>query len=201
MKKFSRFFIYAALVLSSSFAKGAEISPFALVTIPKSGSHMVIKALHSLTGGVPVWHTNFPSVYCIPPEEGFLYTHLCLSPQLEKNYMELRKLKKIINVRDLRDVCISIVRQIGRNAWPGMSHETRMAFKKLPFDEQLLFVMNYEYDVEEVAGFAPDSLQVSIRKVAEQAVRYSNDPKFLVCKYEDLVGEEGGGVEKRKKKL
>ncbi|HSX04726.1 MAG TPA: sulfotransferase domain-containing protein [Rhabdochlamydiaceae bacterium] len=167
--------------------------PFALITIPKSGSHMLIKALHLLTGGISVWHTRFPSFYTIPSNEGFLYTHFCLSPQLERDYKELAKLKKIISIRDLRDVCVSIVYQIRKSVWPGLSHEEWMAFRRLSFDEQLNFVINYEYDVEEIAKKAPNSLQVSVSKVAAQAIQYCNDSNNLVCKYEDLVGAVGGG--------
>src|SRR5260370_636951 len=62
--------------------------PFTLLTIPKSGSHLIIKALHLLTGGGPIWHTKFPSLYTIPVNEGFLYTHLCISPLLERDYSQ-----------------------------------------------------------------------------------------------------------------
>ena len=169
--------------------------PSVLITVPKSGSHMVIKALYFLTGGVPIWHTHFPSIHYIPSEEGFLYTHFCLSPQLEENYTHLPKLKKIINVRDLRDVCVSMVHQICKSPWPGMSQDLRKAFKEMSFEEQLLFVINFDYELEDVSGFAPNSLQTSITKVAEQAVRYTLEQNCLVCKYENLVGPKGGGTE------
>ncbi|MBS0627764.1 MAG: sulfotransferase domain-containing protein [Verrucomicrobia bacterium] len=156
---------------------------------------MIIKALHFLTGGVPIWHTHFPSSYYIPPQDGFLYTHFCMSEQLESNYLNLPKLKKIINIRDLRDVCVSIVRQIHKAPWPGMSWEQRKAFLEMSFDEQLLFVINFDYELEDVSEFAPNSLQTSMIKVAEQSVKYSLDDGSLVCRYESLVGPKGGGSE------
>ncbi len=172
-----------------------ELPPFALLTVPKSGSHLMIKALHLLTGGVSIWHTRFPSFFYIPPRDGFLYTHLCLSPELEDDYQHLPQLRKIINIRDLRDVAVSIVAQIKKYPWPGMNAEQHKQFLELPFDEQLLFVINYDYDVHEVAATAPNSLQVSLRQVAEQTVRLSRDPRNLVCRYENLVGSMGGGSE------
>ncbi len=169
------------------------IPPFALLTVPKSGSHMVMKALHEMTGAVPIWHTKFPSLYYIPGNEAFLYTHLCISPLLERDYSDLPKMKKIINVRDFRDVCVSIVHQIRRYYWPGMNANQREEFLKLSFDEQLHFVIDFDYDTEAVAAEAPNSLQVSMVKIVEQAIRLSKDPNNLVSKYENLVGVLGGG--------
>lgn len=174
---------------------GDPLPPFALLTVPKSGSHLAMKALHFLTGGVPVWHTSFPSLYPIPSDEGFLYTHLCISPQLEDDYEHLPQLRKIINIRDLRDVCVSIVHQIRKAPWPGMTGAEREYFKSLSFDEQLLFVINYQYTLKEIALRAPNSLQVSVARLAEQAVRLSQDPRNLICRYEKMVGPLGGGTE------
>jgi hypothetical protein len=183
--------IYSFLLLP--FLAAADLTPFALITMPKSGSHMMIKALHLITGSPAIWHTHFPSFWCIPPEHGFLYTHFCLDPQLECNYRALPELRKVISIRDLRDVAVSIVSQIKRSPWPGMDSDERAVFLGAPFDEQLLFVIDYEYDVIEVAAKAPNSSQASLIRVAEQAALYAADPNNLVCRYEDLVGEMGGG--------
>lgn len=186
--------IYCLLLLIFyPFLLAAEV-PFVLITVPKSGSHLAIKALHFLTGTPPIWHTHFPSFWCIPPEKGFLYTHFCVPPELEKNYQSLSELKRIVMIRDLRDVAVSIVGQIKKAPWPGLSGEERNSFLKLSFDEQLLFVINFEYDIYEVAERAPHSNQVSLVRLAEQAVRYSLDPDNLLLRYEELVGEQGGGT-------
>lgn len=190
IKKFCLFFLTPCI-----FLLGQAEHPFALLTIPKAGSHLMIKALYFMTGVAPVWHTHFPSIYYLPPDQGFLYTHLCVSPELQSNYDDLPDLRKIVTIRDLRDVCVSMVHQIEKNVWPGMSLSQRQAFKRMSFDEKLLFVIGYDYDVQQVAGFAPNSLQVSIEKVAKQAVDYSMHSDSLVCKYENLVGPLGEGSE------
>lgn len=194
--------IAASFVTSSLFSgphkteeNKKEMPSFALLTVPKSGSHLAMKALHFLTGGIPIWHTSFPSLYYIPPEEGFLYTHMCISPQLEDDYEHLPRLRKIVNIRDLRDVCVSIVHQINKAPWPGMTGLEREMFKKLSFDEQLLYVINYEYTLKGIALTAPNSLQVSVAHLAQQSVRLCRDPRNLICRYENLVGPEGGGTE------
>lgn len=197
-KTVAGFFAALVILIPSSLRAVEERDPFpyfALLTVPKSGSHMVIKALYLMTGAISIWHTKFPSFYYIPSEEGFLYTHFCLSPQLERDYAGLPMLKKIVNIRDLRDVAVSIVNQIKKTPWPGMSKEQRDEFLSLSYDEQLLFVINFNYDVEEVASTAPNSLQVSLSKIAEQVCRYAKDPNHLVCRYENLVGSFGGGTE------
>lgn len=171
----------------------AENTPVALITVPKAGSHLVMKALHLLTGGVPIWHTRFPSAFSVASDVGFLYTHLCVSPDLQEDYQRFPELKKIVLIRDLRDVAVSMVHQIKKGPWPGMSKESREHFLSMDFDQQLLFVINFDYDLEEVAPYAPYSLQVSLTKVAEQSYMFSKDPSVLVCRYEQLVGSDGGG--------
>jgi hypothetical protein len=193
MKLKSLAFLFSLIILSAT-AFGQDIRSFALITIPKSGSHIMIKTLYLMTNSPAIWHTKFPCYQYIPPEDGFLYTHFCLSPELEADYRELPELKKIILIRDLRDVAISMVRHMRKEAWPGLSFEERQEFLKLSFDEQLHFVINYEYDVQAVRKKAPNSLQVSLYKVAEQAEQYSQCSDVLTCRYENLVGPEGGGT-------
>lgn len=181
----------ALLVCRAAFSETS--APFALITVPKAGSHLVMKALYFLTGSKPIWHTKFPSNQYIPVESGFLYTHFCLSSQLESDYKELLKLKKMIVIRDLRDVAISMVNQIKKNHWPGLGKEQRDYFLSLDLDEQLLFVINFQYDPYEVRAFAPNSLQVSLKAVASQAAEYHKKQEILTIRYEDLVGSLGGG--------
>ncbi len=186
-------FLFSFIILSAT-TFGQNIPSFALITIPKSGSHIMLKTLYFMTKSPAIWHTKFPSYQYLPPEDGFLYTHFCLSPELEADYRELPELKQIILIRDLRDVAISIVRHIREGVWPGMTHEERENFLKLSFDKQLHYVINYEYDIWAVKKKAPNSLQVSLCKVATQAERYSKRNDVLTCRYENLVGPQGGGT-------
>lgn len=196
MNKMRTFFTTFLLLILSLFMVRAEgnIPPFALITMPKSGSHLLIKTLYFLTGSQAIWHTKFPSYQYIPPAKGFLYTHFCVSPQLEADYKDLLYLKKIILIRDLRDVAISIVHQIRKSPWPGMCEKKRGEFLSMSFDQQLLFVIHFEYDVRAIAKLSPDSLQVSLVRVAEQASEYAENSSILTLRFEDLVGPNGGGT-------
>lgn len=187
------FFILALPLSLLGEEDSCHPSPFVLITVPKSGSHMILKALYLITGTTALWHADFIPLNL--SDQQFLYTHFCVSSSLEEGYAQIPRMKTIINIRDLRDVCISMVYHIHESLWPGMSAEQREVFKTLSFDEQLLFVINYDYDVDEVAEFAPDSLQVSIIKIAEQLEKYCQRSDYLICRYEDLVGPKGGGTE------
>jgi hypothetical protein len=105
----------------------------------------------------------------------------------------------VIGIRDLRDVCVSIVYQIQKGVWPEFTHNPskRRTFEKLSFDEQLLFVIRQEYELH-----PPQiQLQLGIQKVAEQAALLVQNPAVLLCRYEDLVGSRGGGTEASQKEL
>lgn len=185
MKKLLCFFLFVG-----SFLFSETTPPFVLITIPKSGSHLMIKTLYFLTGSEAIWHTKFPSYQYVPSNMGFLYTHFCVPDHLERDYKELPQLKKIIMVRDLRDVAISIIGQIKKGAWPGLTFEKRQEFLKMDFEDQLSYVINFEYD----NSYKVHRLQVSLSKLGQQAAIYAKDPHVLTCRYEDLVGPSGGGT-------
>lgn len=172
--------------------------PFALLTIPKSGSHLLIKTLFNMTQLTPYWHIDPPLVNEPFEEAHFPYTHFCLSPALWKYYSST-PLKQFVGVRDLRDVCVSIVYQIRTGIWPEFMDNPRKLkkFKKLSFDEQLLFVIQQEYEI----AVPRPNVQLGIREVANQAMEFIQNRNVLICRFEDLVGPEGGGNENAQKKL
>ena len=181
---------------------GKEITPFALITIPKSGTHLMISSLYYMMGAIPHWQEGlnsdfkeyYDSLWKYPNKYSFLCSHFCLSHTFE-NLCDTIKLKKIVCIRDLRDVCVSMVYHIIKNGWPGLNSSYPKAwnsFRQLSFDEQLLFVINYEYEPSTVG----EKWQFSISQVARQAIQYCKEPDVLVCPYESLVGEKGGGTQK-----
>lgn len=172
--------------------------PFALFTIPKSGSHLLIKTLFYMTNFSPAWHTDPPNASQLWKESHFPYTHLCLSPNL-LNYYANSSIKQIISIRDLRDVCVSIVYQIRKGIWPQFTHDSkkREQFQNLSFDDQLLFVIEQEYEI----NLPQLVLQLGISKVAKQAEQLCSNPSILICRFEELVGSSGGGSDEAQKAL
>lgn len=180
---------------------GKEVTPFALITIPKSGAPLMLKSFYYMSEAIPHWQggidPNFKEYYRAlwkhPNQYSFLCTHFWISPNFEGLCNSIN-LKRVVCIRDLRDVCISIVYHIQKNGWPGingLNPKAWNAFRQLSFDEQLLFVINYEYDP---VSIGEEHWQLSLPFVARQAVQYCKKPNVLVCAYESLVGEKGGGT-------
>lgn len=191
---FKKIFILLFAVTVCAFS----LEPFAVITIPKSGSHLLIKALYSMTEFTPYWHTDPPELEPLFHQSHFPYTHCCLSSSL-LHYYDNHPIKYIVGIRDLRDVCVSIVYQIRKGIWPEFTYDPikRAKFNRLTFDEQLLFVIQQEYELK-----PPEiQLQLGIKKVAEQALLLLHNPNALVCRYEDLVGRHGEGTEEAQQML
>ncbi len=166
---------------------------FTLITIPHSGFSIILKALYALSQKEAIWHTRFPSSQYIPLEEGFLHTHFCLSPDLEANYASFPNLKRIVLIRDFRDVVVSMLYYIQDHPWPGMTELQRKHFLRLNPQEQLLYLINFEYDTKTVARTELSPHQVSLVKIAEQALYYARQPGTLTFLYEDFAPIHQGG--------
>jgi len=190
-----RFFIFLLLPLCSfaSLVPQSDPEPIALFTIAKSGSHLIMKTIHLMTEFREKWHTVPSHIGVIHSQRRFLWTHFCLSNELLDFYSRQTDLKKIVGIRDLRDVAVSAVHQIIKRGWPdefSEDEEKLQKFKDLSFDEQLLYVINQDYELSNWKI----NVQLSLPKAAPQAVQFCSDPSVLVCRYEDLVGPKGGGT-------
>jgi len=173
-----------------------QICPFCLISIPGSGTHCLNKALFLLTGFSPRWHGSlrfeYGEIFDNYSEPNFLCTHFFISPIMEK-FHDLFSLKKIVCIRDLRDVCISITHKIAATGlWPGFHNnpEQLAAFRALSFDQQLLYLINYKYDPVQLQ----ENFQLTLPLVAQQAIKYMQNPNVLIIRYENLVGEKGEGT-------
>jgi len=193
-----KYLISSFLLFFCSFAVADELNqtpdPFVLLTVPKSGSHLLIKTLHLLTDLSPKWHVKPLQLDEVFSSKQYPYTHICLRDKLSGVYfhpLEGGKIKKIIGIRDFRDVCVSIVHQILKGAWPPFTgNETAIKkFKKMSFDDQLLFVINQEYEISPPKF----NIHLEVTQTAAQALQLLLEPNVLMVRYEDLVGSNGGG--------
>ncbi len=175
----------------------SRVLPYVVITIPGSGTHLLEKALFYLNHSIPRWHFNQPNrvTFCYmldPNHPNYLLTHFWMVPQMETLHRALQ-LKKIICIRDLRDVCVTILHKMREGSWPGFNwypSHTREAFLELSNDEQLHFVLNYEYNAADIGEIR----QFSLPLVVSQAIEYMKDPDVVIIRYEDLVGEKGNGT-------
>ena len=154
------------------------------------------KAIFLLNQTVPRWHFNQKNVSIFgfqqdPDYPYYLCTHFWVPPHVEQIHTAL-EVKKIICIRDLRDVMMTIAHKMLEGSWPGCNWqfpETLKAFRELTPDERLLHVINFEYDPVPIREIR----QFSFPLVFGQAIQYIQDPNVVVIRYEDLVGEKGNG--------
>lgn len=174
-----------------------RICSYVLITIPGSGTHLVEKAIFLLNQTIPRWHFNQKSMLVFgfsldPDYPSYLCTHFWMAPRTVEIHDALQ-LKKIICIRDLRDVMVTVAHKMRAGSWPGYNwhfSEALRAFRELSFDEQLLFVINMKYEPVPIREIR----QFSFPLVFDQALEYMQDPDVLVIRYEDLVGEKGNGT-------
>lgn len=179
---------------------------FYVLTVPKSGTFLLTKALVMLTGRQPI----FPITEVSQATPYFFYKH---SPEeLNQITDDLGKAMKkwkdqnlfslvhvnctqyfapfslnhpeyvpIINIRDLRDVLVSEVffhwNELEREIGPST------------FEQKLLFLITLRENATEEIIF-------NIYKYAEMAIDWLDNPTALFIRFEDLVGERGGGDDK-----
>lgn len=191
-------FKYLFILFIATKVVATQIEPFALFTIPKSGSHLLIKTLYTMTGFTPNWHQTPPDLELLLEQRRFPYTHCCLPPIL-LDYYGQSSYKQIIGIRDLRDVCVSVIYQIEKGLWPEFTRnpKNQKKFQNLSFDEKLLFVINQEYEI--IPPFS--NFQLGMRKVADQVCSLIQNPGALICRFEELVGSRGGGSDELQKKV
>lgn len=169
--------IYLALFCVTAFA---EQSPFLLTSIPKSGSHLLIKLIHLMTNckAIGGWNGKLSAVEIdrilreIDPSKEFSFCHAN-----EPHYFDFAKRHpeyvKFFQIRDLRDVMVSAAFYFS---------EKLEKLELKTFDEKLTFVLT--------------SNTVYSNWIENNAKLYSNWmalPNCYPIRFEDLVGEAGGG--------
>jgi hypothetical protein len=95
---------------------GKEVTPFAVISIPQSSMPILMNVLQYMANATPYWQpgleTEFDDYYRTLWKNkscySFLCTHFCVSSAFESLCNNIN-LKKIVCIRDLRDVCVSIV--------------------------------------------------------------------------------------------
>ncbi|MCH9633970.1 MAG: hypothetical protein S4CHLAM7_07040 [Chlamydiae bacterium] len=139
-------------------------------------------------------HTDLNQIQV--PEKEYPWKYLALPEQILKTHLQDKTLKKIVLVRDLRDISISQVLHIERNL-PGtwLREYEDALYGSLPLNKKLIFFMvqNIHYTT-------------SPKKIAEQVLKCSSFPNthvfknVLVCRFENLIGPQGGGTSLLQKK-
>lgn len=121
--------------------------------------------------------------------------HLGFSERVSQTIAQ-HDIKHILIVRDLRDVVTSSARYIGA---PGSGHRLQKYFaRQLHSDRERIFAVIEGLSAERLNGEAPS------RPLAEHIGHFMpwiSYPNCLVIRFEDLVGEKGGGDQQRQRDL
>lgn len=167
-----------------------------LITIPKSGTHLLQKAVHLITGQ-PVEMISFADVHALgrkeielDPSDGIIgWQHLF--PQLDCIKDDKEHFIKIINIRDPRDILVSQIDwHLTMGMWaswtpPGYIQK----FAKLSQDDQLSEVIKFP------------SEWYSVKRFTKKALEWMKEPDVFVCRFEELVGPQGGGSREKQEKV
>jgi hypothetical protein len=156
------------------------------VSIPKSGTHLLIKLLNILTDGKPIgsWNGTLSqdqfALRLLNLEGTRLYS---FSHANEPHYLEFAKnqpeIPKIIQIRDLRDALVSAVFHFDSK------------FEKLgltSFDEKLTSVIT-----------SKEIYTTWIKNNVQFALQWMAMPNAFVVRFEDLVGNKGQGNDEKQR--
>lgn len=197
-KRHKASFLILCLVMVSLFTQGEVLSEefpdrsteyeFVAYTIPKSGSHLLDCSIRLMTGRVNYFfNPPKPLINIVDCKNRIDYLNSIHRYEMShlpfhQGEMKLRQdlnCKILFTVRDPRDVVLSFKDYIEKGfvlcPWE------RKNWSKMTEDEKILFV------IEKVHG-------VGIRQIFERRLPWGNSHLSYTVKFENLVGEKGGGT-------
>lgn len=172
---------------------------------PKSGTHLLYQILYSIPGAIK-WN-NIVSVQALcgimntinhirwkigsAPDGAIVRSHLMCTDEI-KSILADESCKQFFIYRDLRDVAVSLVHWVLKEPRIFL-HDI---YKQLPsFDERL---MSSIQGVPIGSPFGSNFSQPSIGQDFSRWNGWIDDPDTLAIRFEDLVGERGGGDEDKR---
>ncbi|NGX28903.1 MAG: hypothetical protein K940chlam1_01091 [Candidatus Anoxychlamydiales bacterium] len=199
MKKI--WFILSMVVLFNAYAhyshegKYIETNPnkgdFIVLTIPKSGSYLLNKCL-ILAIDKHIKNKN--------PKLTYNLQHCYISSNYYSGQTQvlqkLRTKKKIVMIRDLRDVAVSLTNYLTLDIiqsfckmFPNTNYEYLAKwYNNLSYDDRLFSLINSDRNVVPLNHMKTQS---------NSAVYWMNTPNTYICKYEDLIGPQGNGTREK----
>lgn len=178
-------FIFLCFFFSQPLLHSNDSIPeFHVISIAKSGTHLLLKTITYLTNYEPIF-ASIPSN--LSKRNQYYWGHFPLS-DWECHFYSQKKL--ILLVRDPRDICVSMLHTIlkSKGLQPGSQldafHLDKSQcdfFKTLSFDDQLMYLIKNNLPVFPLTESLPD------------AIKQTHKKNTLLIRFENLVGESGGG--------
>jgi len=165
---------------------GEEIPPLEkqviCVTIPKAGTHLLKKAMQQMLGFGSKWmgsnalKNEASKQRLFDTKDRFQVLHI-MSEMEDIKALDPSRFAKILLIRDPRDVMISFFYHIFKGKpWP-FSREIRL--RNSTFEEQVSHILH--------------SSGTNVVQAFTYAALWMKDPTIFVVRFEDLIGEKGGG--------
>lgn len=163
-----------------------------VLTIPKSGTHLIQKAIKKIAHQKIHWigGDSRSILYGFAPEivdqSQFSLHHLFE----HFNFLleDQEKYNKVILIRDPRDVIVSHAHWLEE----GILFAPKEYIKKVR-------AFSWDEKIREMI-LLPDAYY-GTRYFVRNALKWMRDPYVFICRFEDLIGAEGGGSAERQKKV
>lgn len=176
------------IIQDQAFEVDTRPNPFFLITIPKSGTHLIVKLLQMLTNYDLQPFKEFDKsyeeietalingqkneqIFCYHPVPGNFHIRIKTFSQLHPDYLP------ILQIRDLRDMMISTIYFFEGFFINNEFHE---------FDERLNYLL--DLDNQEKVDF-----KHYILNTIQEAIKWLENPNTVVIKFEHIIGFLGRG--------
>ncbi|HSW73037.1 MAG TPA: sulfotransferase domain-containing protein [Chlamydiales bacterium] len=176
--------VLIVLLLAIAKATAGSYDPntpkVALLTIPKSGTHLLNKAIELITTH-KVIPTNQFNPHSIFNSGNYYVQHITDNFDFIKDDPTIRK---VLLIRDPRDTLISQIywmQKKGKWLWCTPNVVAKSVNILPTFEEKLKEVILFPDEYYSIAWFT------------RKAMIWMQDPTILTLRYEELVGPEGGG--------
>lgn len=160
-----------------------EMEPFLILTIPKSGTNLISKLVSIITGMTT--HDKGRNVAHAFPVLHFDYAKA-------RDFFSKSRCKKIINIRDPRDLCVSATYWYETGVYPkaylagdfiDVQDSVIKRWYQSDFNQKIDIIINS--DLGYPIGFVQQNLT--------EAVQLLQEDETCLVRFEDLVGTNGGG--------
>ncbi|HEY2811669.1 MAG TPA: hypothetical protein VGJ00_09835 [Rhabdochlamydiaceae bacterium] len=165
-------------------AEENDIKQVLVLTVPKSGSYLIKKALELITQKqvkIVNSHQLKEDQFPLFKDNAIGIQHIYLDLH-KKTSAQGEKYIKILHVRDPRDVLVSLREWLyTQTRWFKLRNDDWNTYTSLSSEEKLQFLITL-----------PDE-RFSTRYFFRKAIEWIEDPTVLVSRFEELVGPQGGG--------
>lgn len=170
-------------------------------SFPKGGTNLLLKVLSQIELFSPRWRIHFnndtPGLLDKISRIGrgqYASGHLYWNKNLTKTFTE-NGIRSLFIVRDLRDIAVSNVFYI---TYKNPHHRLHRYFKSLENNDERLLA-----SIQGIKGELLDDgiHSLSLYEHAKSYLPWTDDPDCLNIRFEDLIGEKGGGDDLTQKKV